>query len=111
MSSTMAMWRTARANFQDIFASVCIVDQYQAGAADQLTYWVRERGVSGLRLFATDRSVRREPHNVESNYPATHYRSFKEQVEMEREDLAFLPQEDQRWLLGETALSLWPAPR
>jgi predicted TIM-barrel fold metal-dependent hydrolase len=46
-----------------------------------------------------------------SNFPATHDRSFKEQVELAREDLAFLPQEDQRWLFSETALSLWPALR
>jgi L-fuconolactonase len=46
-----------------------------------------------------------------SNFPATHDRNFKEQVELAREDLAFLPQEDQRWLFSETALSLWPALR
>lgn len=32
------------------FAAVCVVDPRQADAADQLTYWVRERGCRGLRL-------------------------------------------------------------
>jgi L-fuconolactonase len=204
--------------YPDNFVSVCIVDQHEASAADQLTYWVCERGVSGLRLFAIgepepliddartftlwERAValtipicimarfhqvarlaamlERFPEarvaldhltlprlregppydSVESlfelarfpnlylkfstetlyaarrgrstpkeffsrllerfganhimwgsNYPATHDRSFKEQVELAREDLAFLSQEDRRWLFGETALSLWPALR
>ncbi len=46
-----------------------------------------------------------------SNFPATHDRSFPEQLARAREDLAFLPQEDQRWLFGETALTLWPSLR
>ena len=33
------------------FVSVCIVDPARTDAADQLTYWVKERGVRGLRLF------------------------------------------------------------
>jgi predicted TIM-barrel fold metal-dependent hydrolase len=33
------------------FVSVCIVDPTRADALEQLTYWVRERGVRGLRLF------------------------------------------------------------
>jgi L-fuconolactonase len=200
------------------FVSVCIVDERQADAADQLTYWVRERGVSGLRLFTIGEpetlidDARTFPlweravalaipicimtrfHQVArlagllerfpearvaldhlalprlrdgapydsvqpllelarfpnlylkfstetlyaarrgsstpkeffsrlierfganrimwgSNFPATHNRGFKEQVDLAREELAFLPQEDQRWLFGETALNLWPALR
>jgi len=200
------------------FVSVCIVDQLQTNADDELTYWVRERGVGGVRLFALgepevpiddertyplwERAValaipicimmrfhqvarlagmlerfpearvaldhlalprlregapydsvqalfelarfpklylkfstetlyaaRRGRSTPEeffrrlvqrfgaqrimwgSNYPATHDRSFKEQVALAREDLAFLSQEDQGWLFGETALSLWPALR
>ena len=46
-----------------------------------------------------------------SNYPATHDRSLKEQLAMAREELSFLPSEDQRWLFGETALTLWPMLR
>ena len=44
-----------------------------------------------------------------SNFPATHDRSFTDQMALAREDLAFLPQEDQRWLFGEIALRVWPA--
>jgi L-fuconolactonase len=33
------------------FISVCILDPTQADAAGQLSYWVKERGVRGLRLF------------------------------------------------------------
>jgi predicted TIM-barrel fold metal-dependent hydrolase len=35
---------------RDKFAAVCVVDPRTAGAADRLTYWVRERGCRGLRL-------------------------------------------------------------
>jgi L-fuconolactonase len=40
------------------FVSVCIVDPSRADAAEQLTYWVKERGVRGLRLFP---AAEREP--------------------------------------------------
>jgi len=33
------------------FVSVCIVDPTRPDAPEQLTYWVKERGVRGLRLF------------------------------------------------------------
>jgi predicted TIM-barrel fold metal-dependent hydrolase len=204
--------------YPDRFACVCILDQRRADAPDQLTYWVRERGVSGLRLFTTVEpepmlddpqtfpiwvraaslripicimtrfhQVARLPTVLErfpdvsvaldhlalprlkdgppydslqplfdlvrypnlylkfstetlyaarrgcstpkeffsrlieqfgarrimwgSNFPATHDRSFKEQVDLAREDLSFIPQEEQRWLFSETSLSLWPALR
>jgi L-fuconolactonase len=40
------------------FTSVCIVDPARPDATEQLTYWVKERGVRGLRLFA---AAEREP--------------------------------------------------
>ncbi|MGH7932473.1 MAG: amidohydrolase family protein [Candidatus Binataceae bacterium] len=46
-----------------------------------------------------------------SNYPATYDRSLKAQLELARGELSFLPEEDRRWLFGETALTLWPMPR
>ncbi|MBV8055055.1 MAG: amidohydrolase [Deltaproteobacteria bacterium] len=46
-----------------------------------------------------------------SNFPATHDRPLKEQLALAREDLSFVPAEQQRWLFGETALSLWPELR
>ena len=46
-----------------------------------------------------------------SNFPSTYDRSLKEQVELARDQLAFLPPEEQRWIFGETALSLWPTVR
>jgi predicted TIM-barrel fold metal-dependent hydrolase len=198
------------------FAAVCIVDQRRADGPERLTYWVRERGVSGVRLItiiepepliddaamlplwkraselaipvcimtrfhqvarlpamlgrfpevrvaldhlALPRLSEGPPYNsVEplfelarfpnlylkfssetlyaagrghstpkeffsrlierfgarrimwgSNFPATHDRGFKEQVELARNELAFLPPEEQGWIFGETALSLWPA--
>jgi L-fuconolactonase len=33
------------------FACICIVDQLQKDAPDKLTYWVKERGVRGLRFI------------------------------------------------------------
>ena len=44
--------------YPERFVSVCIVDPTRADAADQLTYWVNERGVQGLRLFP---AAEREP--------------------------------------------------
>jgi L-fuconolactonase len=46
-----------------------------------------------------------------SNFPATYDRTLKQQVELARDQLSFLPAEDQRWIFGETALSLWPSLR
>jgi L-fuconolactonase len=46
-----------------------------------------------------------------SNFPATYDRSLTEQFDMAREDLSFLSAEDQRWIFGETALTLWPMLR
>ena len=37
----------------DRFACVCIVDARQPDALDRLTYWVKERGVQGIRLFTS----------------------------------------------------------
>jgi L-fuconolactonase len=46
-----------------------------------------------------------------SNFPATYDRSLKDQFDLARQELSFLPQEDQRWIFGETALMLWPMLR
>jgi L-fuconolactonase len=206
------------AEYPDRFSSVCIVDQLAKDAADRLTYWVKRRGVRGVRLFTIDEpevmvddpralpfweraaalaipvcimmrfhQVPRLPALLErfpqvpvaldhvavprlregppydtlgplfdlvrfpnlylkfssetiyaarrgrsspreffswllehfgpdrimwgSNFPATHDRSLREQLVMAREELSFLPEEHQRWLLGETALRLWPTLR
>jgi L-fuconolactonase len=39
--------------YPDHFASVIILDPLQADTPDDLSYWVRERGMRGLRLFTT----------------------------------------------------------
>jgi predicted TIM-barrel fold metal-dependent hydrolase len=46
-----------------------------------------------------------------SNFPATYDRSLNDQFDLARQVLSFLPQEDQRWIFGETALTLWPMLR
>jgi len=46
-----------------------------------------------------------------SNFPATYDRSLKEQYELARNELSFIPEADQRRLFGETALELWPTLR
>ena len=48
-----------------------------------------------------------------SNYPAhwDKYGKIKERLALMQQDLAFLPEEDRRWIFGETALSLWPELR
>jgi len=46
-----------------------------------------------------------------SNFPATHDRPLNEQLALAREELSFMPAEEQRKLFSETALSLWPELR
>ena len=46
-----------------------------------------------------------------SNYPATYDRSYHEMAELARRTFGFLSEEERGWLLGETALSLWPELR
>jgi predicted TIM-barrel fold metal-dependent hydrolase len=207
------------AKYPDRFTSVCILDPTQSDAPDQLTYWVKQRGMRGIRLFTTTetegtwlddprtfpvweraaslgipicimalfhqiprvRTVLERFPNVTvaldhlavpllsdgspydsvqplfelvrfpnlylkfssvslyaarkgkstpkefftklvdifgakrlmwgSNFPATYDRSLKDQFDLATQELLFLPQEDQRWIFGETALTLWPMLR
>jgi predicted TIM-barrel fold metal-dependent hydrolase len=46
-----------------------------------------------------------------SNFPATHDRSLKEQLELALDALSFTTEDDRRWIFGESALTLWPALR
>jgi predicted TIM-barrel fold metal-dependent hydrolase len=46
-----------------------------------------------------------------SNFPATNDRGLKEQYDLARNELSFVPEADQRRLFGETALTLWPMLR
>ncbi|MBI2887491.1 MAG: amidohydrolase [Chloroflexi bacterium] len=46
-----------------------------------------------------------------SNYPATYDRPYGEMAELARRTFAFLSEDEREWLLGETALSLWPELR
>ena len=46
-----------------------------------------------------------------SNFPATHDRSLKEQLQLAQEQLAFVPAQERDWIFGETALGLWPMLR
>jgi L-fuconolactonase len=39
------------AKYPDRFAGVCIVDPTQKDAPERLTYWVKERGIRGIRIF------------------------------------------------------------
>jgi L-fuconolactonase len=204
------------AKYPDRFTSVCILDPTQSDTPDRLTYWVKQRGMRGLRLFTTTETegtwlddprtfpvweraaslgipicvmvlfhqiarvrtvLERFPHvtvaldhltvprlsagppydSVQplfelvrfpnlylkfssvnlysarrgkstpkefftrlvdcfgakrlmwgSNFPATHDRSLKDQFNLAKQELSFLPQEDQRRIFGETALTLWP---
>jgi predicted TIM-barrel fold metal-dependent hydrolase len=207
------------AKYHDHFTSVCILDPTQSDTPDRLTYWVKQRGMRGIRLFTTTEtegtwlddprtfpvweraaslsipicimalfhqippvrtvlerfanvtvaldhlavprlsagppydsvqplfelvrfphlylkfssvnlySARRGKSTPEefftrlidrfgarrlmwgSNFPATYDRSLNDQFDLARQVLSFLPQEDQRWIFGETALTLWPMLR
>jgi L-fuconolactonase len=46
-----------------------------------------------------------------SNFPATNDRSLREQYDLARNELSFVPEADQIRLFGETALTLWPMLR
>lgn len=46
-----------------------------------------------------------------SNFPATFDRTLKQQLKLAREQLSFASPEEQRWIFGESALSLWPTLR
>ena len=48
-----------------------------------------------------------------SNYQAhwDKYGTIKDRLPLMQSDLAFLPEDDQRWIFGETALSVWPSLR
>ena len=41
------------AKYPGRFTSVCILDPTQNDTPDQLTYWVKQRGMRGIRLFTT----------------------------------------------------------
>jgi predicted TIM-barrel fold metal-dependent hydrolase len=46
-----------------------------------------------------------------TNFPASNDRTFRGFVDFAREQLSFLSPEEQRWIFGDTALSLWPMLR
>lgn len=46
-----------------------------------------------------------------TNFPASNDRSYRGFVDFAREQLSFLTADEQRWIFGETALSLWPMLR
>lgn len=46
-----------------------------------------------------------------SNYPANRVGGYKAQVEIGKTAVPFLAAEDRRWILGETALTVWPMLR
>ncbi len=52
--------------YPERFAGVCIVDPLRRDAPEQLTYWVTERGIRGLRLF-----TRTEPEGTWLDDPLT----------------------------------------
>src|SRR5216683_7131095 len=41
------------AKYPDRFTSVCILDPTRSETPGQLTYWVKQRGMRGIRLFTT----------------------------------------------------------
>lgn len=46
-----------------------------------------------------------------TNFPASNDRTYRGFVEFAKEELSFLSAEEQRWVFGDTALSLWPMLR
>ena len=60
------------AGHPDRFAGVCCIDAMAPDAPAQLTYWVQERGMSGLRLFTTGSTMSGQSDwlNDPGTYPA-----------------------------------------
>jgi predicted TIM-barrel fold metal-dependent hydrolase len=77
------------------------------------TFYAAQRGRSNAKEFFSRVLDRFGAHRLMwgSNFPATHDRPLKQQLALAREELSFVPAEEQRWLFGETALSLWPELR
>lgn len=46
-----------------------------------------------------------------SNFPVSHDRGYERLVRLAGQAISFLPEEEQQWVLGKTALILWPALR
>jgi predicted TIM-barrel fold metal-dependent hydrolase len=78
------------------------------------SYAVREGGTTPEAFFGT-LVERFGAHRIMwgSNYPAhwDKYGTIRDRLPLMQKDLAFLPAEDQRWIFGETALTLWPSLR
>lgn len=46
-----------------------------------------------------------------SNFPASNERTYRGFVDLAHESLAFLSDEERRWMFSDSALSLWPTLR
>ena len=46
-----------------------------------------------------------------TNFPASNDRSYRGFVDFAKDQLSFLSAEEQRWVFGDTTLSLWPMLR
>jgi L-fuconolactonase len=76
-----------------------------------VTLYAAARGASSVRDFFSRLVDRFGAHRMMwgSNYPATHDRRYTDQVDLAKNELAFLSEPDRRALFGETAFSLWPS--
>jgi L-fuconolactonase len=90
------------ARFTNLYLKFSTVSMYAA-----------RKGKSNIRDFFGRLLDRFGPRRLMwgSNFPATHDRSLKAQLELALDALSFVTEDDRRWLFGETALTLWPALR
>jgi predicted TIM-barrel fold metal-dependent hydrolase len=90
------------ARFPNLYLKFSSVTMYAAarGASTPQEFFRRLRDAFGARRMMWG-----------SNFPATHDRPLKDQLQLARDHLAFASDEDRRLLFGDTALTLWPTLR
>jgi len=98
-------------SLQPLFELVRFTNVYLKFSTE--TFYAARRGKSNSREFFSLMLDRFGANRLMwgSNFPATHDRPLKEQLALAREGLSFVTADQQRWLFGETALSLWPELR
>ena len=87
-------------NFQGKFSSWTIAAAARNGAQAFVDFFLRLVDTFGAQRLMWG-----------TNFPASNDRTYQGFVNYAREQLSFLSSEEQRWIFGETALSLWPMLR
>ena len=100
-SNEQALFDLARfANFYGKFSSWTIAAAVKSGAPAVVDFFRRLADTFGAQRLMWG-----------TNVPASNDRTYQGFVSYAREQLSFLSSDEQRWIFGETALTLWPMLR